>query len=59
MSDSIFLLGDDGELTEVSSNPYTAEAGLQKLLADHVDLLSGAQMLDYAASSRLPPLGGR
>jgi hypothetical protein len=44
MSDSIFLLGDDGELTEVSSTPYEAEADLQKLLADHVDLLPGPQI---------------
>ena len=44
MSDSIFLLGDDGVLTEVSSTPYDAEADLQELLADHVDLLPGAQI---------------
>jgi hypothetical protein len=44
MSDSIFLVGDDGELTEVSSTPYEAEADLQKLLADHVHLLPGAQI---------------
>jgi hypothetical protein len=42
--DSIFLLGDDGVLTEVSSTPYGAEADLQELLADHVHLLSGAQI---------------
>jgi len=41
MSDSIFLLGDAGVLTEVSSTPYDAEADLQELLADHVDLLPG------------------
>jgi hypothetical protein len=44
MSDSIFLLGDDGALTEVSSTPYDAEADLQELLADHVHLLPGAQI---------------
>src|SRR5215467_3553505 len=44
MSDSIFLLGDDGVLTEVSSAPYNAEAELQELLAGHVDLLPGAQI---------------
>lgn len=44
MSDSIFLLSDDGVLTEVSSTPYDAEADLQKLLADHVYLLPGAQI---------------
>jgi hypothetical protein len=44
MSDSIFLLGDDGVLTEVSNTPYDAEADLQELLAGHVDLLPGAQI---------------
>ncbi len=44
MSDSIFLLSDDGVLTEVSSTPYGAEADLQKLLADDVRLLPGAQI---------------
>ncbi|HEX4659199.1 MAG TPA: hypothetical protein VH307_17560 [Streptosporangiaceae bacterium] len=44
MSDSIFLLGDDGALTEVSSTPYDVEAELQELLADHVHLLPGAQI---------------
>src|SRR5215470_11535821 len=44
MSDSIFLLGDDGVLTEVSGAPYGAEAELQELLAGHVDLLPGAQI---------------
>src|SRR5215472_13354620 len=44
MSDSIFLLGDDGVLTEVSGAPYDAEAELQELLADHVDLLPGGQI---------------
>jgi hypothetical protein len=44
MSDSIVLMGDDGVLTEVSSTSYDAEADLQELLADHVDLLPGAQI---------------
>jgi len=44
MSDSIFLLGDDGVLTEVSNTPYDAEAELQELLAGHVDLLPGGQI---------------
>lgn len=44
MSDSIFLLGDDGSLTEVSGTPFAAEADLQELLADHVHLLPGAQI---------------
>jgi len=44
MSDSIFLFGDDGLLTEVTSSPYASEADLQKLLADHVHLLPGGQV---------------
>lgn len=44
MSDSIFLLGEDGVLTEMSGAPYDAEAELQELLAGHVDLLPGAQI---------------
>lgn len=32
MSDSIFLLGDDGWLTEAHSSAYQAEAELQELL---------------------------
>jgi hypothetical protein len=33
MSESIFLLGDDGWLTEARSTAYQAEAELQELLA--------------------------
>ncbi len=44
MSDSIFLMGDDGVLTEVTSTAYDTEADLQRLLADHVHILPGAQI---------------
>ena len=44
MSDSIFLVGDDGLLAEAAAVGYATEAELQKLLADHVHLLPGAQM---------------
>jgi hypothetical protein len=44
MSDSIFLVGDDGSLTEASGTAYDAEAELQKLLADNPHLLPGAQI---------------
>ena len=44
MSDSIFLVGDDGSLTEACCTPYDAEAELQKLLADNTHLLPGAQI---------------
>jgi hypothetical protein len=39
MSDSIFLVSDDGSLTEAHSAVYQAEADLQELLADNIDLL--------------------
>src|SRR5215831_11472070 len=42
MMDSVFILGDDGVLTSVSSAPYDAEAELQELLAGHMDLLPRA-----------------
>jgi len=44
MSDSIFLVGEDGLLAEMTSAPYRAEADLQKLLADNIHLLPGAQI---------------
>jgi hypothetical protein len=44
MSDSIFLVGDDGFLTEAVNTAYDAEAELQNLLADNPHLLPGAQI---------------
>lgn len=44
MSDSIFLVGDDGSLAEMTSTAYDTEADLQKLLADNIHLLPGAQI---------------
>jgi hypothetical protein len=44
MSDSIFLVGDDGSLTRAPGMPYEAEAELQELLAARPDLLPGAQI---------------
>lgn len=44
MSDSIFLVGDDGSLTEAPSTAYSVEAELQELLAGNLDLLPGAQI---------------
>src|SRR5487761_1086146 len=50
MSDSIFLLGDDGSVAEAHSTAYQAEAELQVLLADHVHLLPrGADQPGQAA----------
>jgi predicted nucleotidyltransferase len=43
-SDSIFLVSDDGSLTEATSTAYNVEAELQELLARNVDLLPGAQI---------------
>jgi hypothetical protein len=44
MSDSIFLVDDDGSVVEAPSTAYNAEAELQALLADNVQLLPGAQI---------------
>jgi len=44
MSDSIFLVGEDGLLAEMTGAAYRAEADLQKLLADNIQLLPGAQI---------------
>jgi hypothetical protein len=44
MSDSIFLVGADGVLTEVVGTAYEDEADLQKLLAENIQLLPGAQI---------------
>jgi hypothetical protein len=43
MSDAIFLRLDDG-LVEMPITPYPAEADLQRYLAEHPDLLAGAQI---------------
>jgi len=37
------LVGDDGSLLEARSTAYSVEAELQKLLADNIHLLPGAQ----------------
>jgi hypothetical protein len=42
MSDSIFLVGEDGSLTE-APNAYKCEAQLQSLLANDIRLPPGAQ----------------
>ena len=44
MSDSIFLVGADGALTEVVGTAYEAEADLQKLLAENIQLLPGTEI---------------
>jgi hypothetical protein len=44
VSDSIFLVGDDGSVTEAPSTAYNAEAELQALPTDNVQLLPGAQI---------------
>jgi len=38
---SIFLIADDGALTELSEQPYSSEDLLQQLLAQHPGILSG------------------
>ena len=44
MSDSIFLVNNDGSVTEAPGAPYNAEAELQELLAGNIHLLPGAQI---------------
>lgn len=43
-SEAIFLVGADGSLTKTSSTAYETEDDLQKLLADNIELLPGAQI---------------
>lgn len=50
MSDAIFLIRD-GQLVELSSQPYDSESLLQRLLADYPNLLAGRQ-IDGAAPRR-------
>lgn len=36
----IFLIGEDGALTAMSNEPYESESPLQRLIAQHPDVLS-------------------
>ena len=44
MADTIFLIGANGELTEMTATAYDSEALLQDLISEHPDLLGGAQI---------------
>ena len=44
MSGGIYLMRDDGELVEMTEQPYGTEDLLQKLLADYPNLLAGDQI---------------
>ena len=44
MTGGIYLIQHDGQLVEMSEQPYDSEALLQKLLADYPNLLAGDQM---------------
>lgn len=44
MSGGVFLIGDDGTLTEMKEMPYLKEDHLQSLLAEHPALLGGDQV---------------
>ena len=44
MSDSVFLVSEDGSLAKAAGAPFAAEADLQELLAAYPDLLPGAQI---------------
>lgn len=51
MDGRIFLLQADNSLMRMNEQPYEAEALLQKLLADHSDLLAGDQ-IDFESPRR-------
>jgi hypothetical protein len=44
MTDAIFLIDDTGTLRRLESQPYDSEDRLQALIAEHPDLLPGAQI---------------
>ena len=44
MSGRIYLVGEGDNLVSLEEKTYAAEAVLQKLLADHPDLLAGEQV---------------
>ncbi len=46
MATSIFLIGQDNALTELTQAPYDSEELLQRLLADHPSLLRGTSASD-------------
>lgn len=46
MATSIFLIGQDNALTELTQAPYASEELLQRLLADHPALLRGTSASD-------------
>lgn len=51
MSGVIYLVGDDGGLQTMAESSYDSEDRLQRLLADHADLLAGEQ-INVAAPRR-------
>ena len=44
MAEGIFVIHSDGQLRELTEQPYDSEDLLQRLLADYPDLLAGKQM---------------
>jgi len=44
MNAGIFLIQSDGQLVEMTQQPYEAEELLQQLLADYPNLLAGDQI---------------
>jgi hypothetical protein len=44
MGAAIYLLRNDGALIGMAAQPYDSGQLLQRLLADHPDLVAGAQM---------------
>ena len=59
MSDSIFLIGDDGAVTEARGAAYSLEAELQNLLADNIDLLPGAQAVILDEAHQVPDIAAQ
>lgn len=43
-TDEIYLIGDDGDLVTMTDQPYESEGLLQRLLAEHPDVLAGSQI---------------
>ena len=53
MSDAIYLIGEDGSLREMRSEPYDSEDLLQRLLAEHPSVLAGVHSDDDSSGDWL------
>ncbi len=57
MNSGIYLIRDNGDLVEMTEQPYDSEALLQDLLAKYPDLLAGSQINNDAPRRWLLPPG--